>query len=548
MRRSIPRDEGTSPRLQKKIAGRDGFALLLTVTLLTFSVLLLLALVLFTRVETLAASNQEKMAGARQHALLGLTLALGQLQRYAGPDQRATARAAFLPGVVANKTQWSGVWGDPTLSPVWLVSAPPGTPANPAAAFINPVILVGANTTDVSSPATGDPNQVQVEAVNLTVRATDYPGWTGGSDPVIGRYAYWIGEEASKPSLSIIDERSPITGGVGPNPWPLPDPGPLWGGFDFSNAGNQSSLARVLTYAQLGFVDGTAFSTTRLKQNYHRCTLGALGVPADASAGGLKQDGSADSPNPYVGVAGSHFDATFFSANPPTGTLPDSLPAARFAVRHRGGAVPLASALTGTAAATNLLVSGAFNLNSIDPSAAAQHDKWRAVLAAVTTLHFGGVTRTLTAAELDALANQITAGNLRAASAAAPKNLNEPFRGVDAFARSNVLQNAIDVAGLNATRTPLSPDYVRQNDLFALLAPILFTRSDTFVIRTYGEVRNPYTSLTEGQAWCEALVQPVADYVDSRDSPGSSPSTPDNQTYGRRFLVVGFRWLTAVDI
>ena len=526
-----------------------GFALLLTVTLLSFIVLLLLALTTLVHVETFAAANEEQRAQARQNALLGLTLALGQLQRYAGPDQRVTARATFLPVTIANKTQWSGVWGDPTRSPVWLVSVNASVPADPTTPFTNPVVLIGPNTANIGSPASADPNQVQAEMIDLTLPAASYPGWTASSDPVIGRYAYWVGEEASKPSLSVHDERSVITGGAGPNPCPQIDPGPLWGGFDFSNAANQASLARALAYTQLGYVDSTAFSTTRMKQNYHRCTVAALGVPANPASGGLKLDGSADSPNPYVGLGGSHFDATFFSANPPTGSSPDLLPTARFAVRHRAGITPLASALGGSLAAGNLLVAGAFNLNSIDLAVTTQHDKWRAILAAAATLHYaGGVTRVLAAAELDALANQLTAANLRAASGAAPKNLNEPFRSVDGFVRSNILQNAIDAAGLNATRTPLSPDYVRQNDLLALLAPILFVRSDTFVIRAYGEVRNPFSSATGGQAWCEAVVQRVADYVVPSDSPGSSPAAPDNQTYGRRFLVVGFRWLTTVDI
>src|SRR5882724_6759025 len=90
---------------------RHGFALLLTLTLLSFIVLVLLALSTFTRVETLGATTQQQLAQARQYARFGLTLAIGQLQRCAGPDQRSTTRASFFPAVVANKTQWTGVWG-----------------------------------------------------------------------------------------------------------------------------------------------------------------------------------------------------------------------------------------------------------------------------------------------------------------------------------------------------------------------------------------------------------------------------------------------------
>ena len=263
------------------------------------------------------------------------------------------------------------------------------------------MVLVGTNTADVSNPATGDPDQVQVDAVNLTVRAADFPGWTAAADPVVGRYAYWVGDEAGKLSVCVPDGRSVITGGSGPSPWVQADPGLLWGGFDFLNPANQASLSRALAYAQLGYVDSTAFSTTRLKQNYHRCTVTALGVPANPIAGGLKFDGSPDAPNPYLGAAGPHFDATFFSANPPAGTIPDLLPTARFAVRHRGGVSPPASVLSGTAAPTNLLVAGAFNLNSIDPvTTASQRDRWRAMVwSAAATIQFfrRRATRTLSA-------------------------------------------------------------------------------------------------------------------------------------------------------
>ena len=187
-------------------------------TLLAFLVLLLLALVVFARVETQVARNQQLQVQAQQNALLGLTLAVGQLQRYAGPDQRATARAAFLPAAQPNKTQWSGVWGDPSVSPVWVVSTPPGVSADPTSAFVNPVILVGTNTGEVTGTATNDSDQVRVDTVDLTVPAVEYPGWDGSADPVVGRYAYWVGEEASKPSLVMRDERSILVGGSGPNP------------------------------------------------------------------------------------------------------------------------------------------------------------------------------------------------------------------------------------------------------------------------------------------------------------------------------------------
>src|SRR5687768_980468 len=74
-------------------ARREGFALLITITLLAFLVLLLVSLASLTRVETQVAANNQTLSQARQNALFALNVALGQLQKYSGPDQRVTARA-----------------------------------------------------------------------------------------------------------------------------------------------------------------------------------------------------------------------------------------------------------------------------------------------------------------------------------------------------------------------------------------------------------------------------------------------------------------------
>ena len=72
---------------------KRGFALLITITLLAFLVLVLVSFAALTRVETTVAGNGQKLDPARKNALYALNLALGQLQKYAGPDQAVSARA-----------------------------------------------------------------------------------------------------------------------------------------------------------------------------------------------------------------------------------------------------------------------------------------------------------------------------------------------------------------------------------------------------------------------------------------------------------------------
>ena len=75
----------------------QGFALLITITLLAFLVLLLVSLASLTRVETQVAGNSQNLAQARQNALMALNMAIGQLQKAAGTDTRVTTRADVQP-------------------------------------------------------------------------------------------------------------------------------------------------------------------------------------------------------------------------------------------------------------------------------------------------------------------------------------------------------------------------------------------------------------------------------------------------------------------
>ncbi|MFA6959121.1 MAG: hypothetical protein WC205_00025 [Opitutaceae bacterium] len=89
----------------------QGFALLITITLLAFLVLLLVSLASLTRVETQVAANSQQLGQARQNALMALNIAIGQLQKYAGPDQRTTARADLENGPGKSSGMWTGAYG-----------------------------------------------------------------------------------------------------------------------------------------------------------------------------------------------------------------------------------------------------------------------------------------------------------------------------------------------------------------------------------------------------------------------------------------------------
>lgn len=305
-------------------------------------------------------------------------------------------------------------------------------------------------------------------------------------------------------------------------------------------------------------------------------------------------------------IAESLWDRYFFSGIP-LGLAPADLddpdfrlPNSRMRVYRPSGASPPVNELvyeaTGddpiTRSAAHLIVDGAFNVNSQSV------DAWRAVLASYAGVpvinNDTGLTETggslasavsfplggqfikttgnqsaqeapwrgyrrLTSGEVNVLANSIVAE-----VASRHASLGRPFRTMMEFVDSGVLSDAINAAGLNSTLagslagppTALNvPGWISHWDLLAALDPILTVRSDTFRIRAYGEAVNPIrtnddgTPLVEGRAWCEAIVQRLPEYVDQTANPNAwEPATGRNLTYGRRFRVVHFRWLTPRDI
>lgn len=91
--------------------------------------------------------------------------------------------------------------------------------------------------------------------------------------------------------------------------------------------------------------------------------------------------------------------------------------------------------------------------------------------------------------------------------------------------------------------------YVTQADLLGPIAPVLNARSDTFTIRALGQATAPNGKTVSVR--CEAVVQRIPDYLDPSDAPEiptASLSSPSNKSFGRRFVIVHFRWLSSEEL
>jgi hypothetical protein len=304
-----------------------------------------------------------------------------------------------------------------------------------------------------------------------------------------------------------------------------------------------------------------------------------------------------DQVDPSYGLNDALWDRFFFSgfSSDSVPTVDADFPNPRLIPYYSGGARPTTA--TYDTAAARLLVKGAFNVNS------ASLDAWKALLASLNqadgatdnpafrTPHpVSGTSgadapwsgyRTLTSTQIDNLAAAIRQRVLeRGPFYSMSRFVNRRLETTkSALTASGLIQDAIDsISGLNpgslltsinapspagtglpylevVNGQPLArgaPGWLMQGDLLTPLGPVLSARSDTFLIRTYGETVNPLLASTDpnyvqGRAWCEAVVQRVPEYVDTTQNPWET-AAGTNATLGRRFVITSFRWLTPDDI
>jgi Tfp pilus assembly protein PilX len=327
-----------------------GFALIITVVLVAFLVLILVGLATFTRVETQVASNAQDSAKARQNALMALNIAVGQLQRTAGPDQRVTALAEIqdttpatpaISGVLNPK--WTGIWDSTaaTATPLaWLVSgsetsSPSNALTNDVTAATAGVQLVGANSAGTVATAISG----LVHAPLVDIESSSVPGLPGNQR--IGRYAYWVGDEGVKSSASLVDALAAANvisydNSLGADPvdddWsadavkkerlnqiqlPRPRLEKILATVDPDLASNVIAQPKVLERNQLLFLNASP-SIAQVRNSFHDTTPLSRGVLADTAIGTLRTDLTSN-----TGTAGAV--TSFLTLRP--ANIPVTLPA-----------------------------------------------------------------------------------------------------------------------------------------------------------------------------------------------------------------------------
>ena len=323
-----------------------GFALIITLALMVLLTLIVVGLLSLSTVALRTASQGNAMAMARSNARVALIIALGQLQKTAGMDQRVTAPADFAGdtgGVrladgkaprndkslnsIANGLSvlkpgtryWTGVWNTVTASAPatliytrtpsatgvqWLISGneldattPQSfTPASPIAALsptgtvndkTTAVVLVGSATVGAPTPVTID-NYVSAPLVGVTT-----PNPLGGE--IRGRYAWWIGDEGVKARFNRMAQSTPKDSVTYPYlanqraGWEVVPP--LTAYPTPADSARHAKLERVVTLPEAKLLDPTLASSAGTPVAlFHTATTDGFGVLADSLQGGLRLD------------------------------------------------------------------------------------------------------------------------------------------------------------------------------------------------------------------------------------------------------------------
>ena len=259
----------------KKIPRVRGFALVVTLTLMVLLATLALGLLSLSSVALRTGGIQSDLATARANARMALSLAIAELQKHAGPDQRVTARADLLNESSPNPA-WTGAWDTSVAgaTPRWLVSGQDPDPSVPVSSGAK-VVLFNPDT----SAAAKQP--VNIPLVRIKGSSSE------------GNYAWWVGDEGVKARVDLsvpASASTPLAERRVRSMSPLaPDLSTLGDDFQEAKFGAKGSVNKRLL-ASIETVGLAAAEKNVPRIYFDDITTGGFGLPVNVRDGGFKTD------------------------------------------------------------------------------------------------------------------------------------------------------------------------------------------------------------------------------------------------------------------
>lgn len=129
------------------------------------------------------------------------------------------------------------------------------------------------------------------------------------------------------------------------------------------------------------------------------------------------------------------------------------------------------------------------------------------------------------------------------------------------YMRGNVIATDPRSGTVKSHSLRAAPTSLLQSDILEAVGSSLSTRSDTFVIRCYGDATDPLDpARTLAGCWIEAVVQRIPEFCDPSQPPETEVAKLSdgqlhnpllnqiNRTLGRRFVILSTRTLTQKDL
>ncbi len=248
--------------------------------------LLALAMLSLSTVTQRSVSHGEAQAEARANARLALSIALGELQKHMGPDQRVSAEANLDESVGSGKAHWVGAWSSEDAEEngqpdgdflTWFVSRPESDPladyaeisGDVPASSEDWVQMVGVGSVE------DDPDMdVFVPRVEIASDTGDLKGY----------YGWWVSDEGVKARVDLQntqEENRLAARGMQRAAVEMMD---SLQGVDPEDA-DMEKLVSKKSSEQLGGLDEDL-----LKQHFHNLTVNSVGIMTNNLYGGLKTD------------------------------------------------------------------------------------------------------------------------------------------------------------------------------------------------------------------------------------------------------------------
>ncbi|MGC4013547.1 MAG: hypothetical protein QM755_03360 [Luteolibacter sp.] len=279
-------------RTPKIAKGKPGFSLVITLLMMVLLSILALGLLSLSTVTLRTSQAGSNMAIARANARLALSMALGQLQRTAGPDQRVTARADILEKTTKidkSRRFMTGVWDsskwDPTKPDTknfveWLVSSDPGAADPTALEFASSQLGSDKNVTTMVGNGSVSSTDDQVKARLVDIRS---------NGKVAGRYSYITFDDNVKADFatggSVPDDTMAKLSRLSAAPRAAID---LYGLAELEKAASKSTATLVTRNTSGAAFPGADNLVPRA--TFHDGAAGTLSLFTDVRNGGMRSD------------------------------------------------------------------------------------------------------------------------------------------------------------------------------------------------------------------------------------------------------------------